>query len=295
MRDPRHFAWVTLLLIGAGLWTCASPASSSEVDKSQVPPTPPATAAEKPGTEAETEAAGDEALLLVQDRIAARFRRFEKTLLDMAEYMRKADPERADLLIRAIGKSKEDRINQQMLRIVELLEKDQLGDAVERQGGLVAQLQSLLTLLQSEDRRSEIEKEKARIQDLIKALNRLIGKEKDVRAATERGENPDGIAGKQENVKKETGDLVKKIDGQDAERNRDKKPAEGKPSEGKPSEGKPSEGLKPVLSGPLPIVNTDVVLDVVRNGLASPLGNEPDLEGAERNAAMRSVGMRVEA
>src|SRR5262245_54061164 len=95
-----------------------------------------------------------------QDAIKARYKRFNLTLQQMAEILRKQDPERADLLFRALGKSQETRVEDQMQLIYTLLNKEQpqLGEAIERQEELVAQLKNLLDLLQSEDRRSEIEK-----------------------------------------------------------------------------------------------------------------------------------------
>src|SRR5262249_58221324 len=88
----------------------------------------------------------------VGDATNRRYKRFEDTLYKIAEALRKTDPDRADLLIRAIGKSKEDRISQQMNELVQLLkENKQLGDAIDRQSDVVTQLQALLDLLLSED------------------------------------------------------------------------------------------------------------------------------------------------
>jgi hypothetical protein len=156
-----------------------------------------------------------------QDAIKARYKRFNLTLQQMAEILRKQDPERADLLFRALGKSQETRIEDQMQLIYALLNKEQpqLGEAIERQEELVAQLKNLLDLLQSEDRRSEIEKEKQRLQDLLKDINKMIGKEKDVRAGTERGDDAKKLAGKQEDIAKDAEKLGQKIDKQDAEKN----------------------------------------------------------------------------
>ena len=133
-----------------------------------------------------------------QRALASRYQRFEKTMLQMAEYLRKTDPERADLLIRAISKSKGTRITQQMVKISELLNDStpQFGDALSRQEVVVGHLKAILQLLQSEDQRERNKKEQARIKDIIKDLKKLLGKEKDVRAGTERGDDanprPDG-------------------------------------------------------------------------------------------------------
>ncbi len=163
-----------------------------------------------------------------QDAIKARYKRFNLTLQQMAEILRKQDPERADLLFRALGKSQEARVEDQMNLIFTLLNKDQpqLGEAIERQEDLIAQLKNLLDLLQSEDRRSEIEKEKLRLQELLKDINKLIGKEKDVRAGTERGDDTKKLAGKQAELSKEAGKLGQKIDKQDAEKNGEVPPSD---------------------------------------------------------------------
>src|SRR5580698_8628785 len=82
-------------------------------------------------------------LAATQEAIEMRYRRFEATLQQLSEYLRKTDPTRAELLIRAIGKSKEGRIPEQLQHLTDLLKKDQLGDAVERQELVVAELQAL--------------------------------------------------------------------------------------------------------------------------------------------------------
>ncbi len=201
-----------------------------------------------------------------QRAIRARFKRFYHTLTQMHEYMRKTDPDRADLLKRAIESAGENRISSQLERIVEMMDQQDVlyGDVIDRQEELTKHLNALLDLLQSEDRLSDIEKEKKRIEELLKDVRELIGKEKVVRAQTERGGDEDRIAGKQQKVADDTADLGKKIDKQDAAKNgdsKDSKPGEkkdgkssdpkdgkpsdskdGKPSDGKPKDGKPSDG-----------------------------------------------------
>jgi len=161
----------------------------------------------------------DRSLSDKQEAISQQFKRFEATLHDLGEYMKKTDPARADLLFRAFGQSKQNQMTVEMQRILQMLQKGQLGDAVERQDDLVKNMQALLALLQSEDRMSEVEKEKQRIQDLLKDVNRLIGQERDVRAATERGENPADLKEKQKQTSDNAQKLIDKIDQQDSEKN----------------------------------------------------------------------------
>ena len=181
-----------------------------------------------------------------QEAIRARYLRFENTLQQLSEYLRKADPQRADLLVRAIGKSKEGRIPDQLGALTELLKNDQLGDAIEREEEVIKQMQVMLDLLMSEDRKDEIEQEKARIQDLIKDVDRLIGKQTDARANTERGGAPDDLQSQQKKVADGTEKLVQKIEGQDALKNAAKqRDKEGKPKDANAKPKNPSDKRDP--------------------------------------------------
>ncbi|MDA1013238.1 MAG: hypothetical protein O3A00_02165 [Planctomycetota bacterium] len=217
-------------------------------------------AQEKP-VKAEDAAAVEEAeelpLSARQRAIFARYKRFHHTLVQMHQYMRKTDPDRADLLERTILRG---RISQQLEQIINLLDQRDVGfgEVIDRQEELTKHLNALLDLLQSEDRLSDLEKEKKRIEALLKDVRELIGKEKVVRAQTERGGDTDRLAGKQGKVAEDTEKLGKKIDDQDAAKNgeqkdgdkkdgkpgekKDGKPSDGKPKDGKPSDGKPSDG-----------------------------------------------------
>ncbi len=197
--------------------------------------------ASEPAAKSESEPA--ESLSSVQEGLAMRFQRFENTMLQVAEYLRKTDPERADLLVRAIGRSKEARLPDQFTHLINLLKQEQLGDAVGEQEHVVVLMQGLLELLQSEDRKDEIEKEKARIRDLIKDVDRLLDKQTDLRADTERKENPDRLKNRQEKLTEDTQKLVDKIDGQDAA----KAAAKAQKNAGKSSQkpGSPSKDGEP--------------------------------------------------
>src|SRR5262249_4761151 len=143
-------------------------------------------------------ASRDEPLSSIQEIISRRFKRFEDTLYKIAEAQRKSDPDRADLLIRAIGESKKEQISQKMAELIQLLrENKQLGDAIDRQDDLVTNLHSLLDLLLSEDRQKELKEDQARIKKYIEEVNKIIAKEKANRADTERGAPTDEIAAMQ--------------------------------------------------------------------------------------------------
>lgn len=193
----------------------------------------------------------DVPLEISQQVLAKRFEQFQNTLLQMAEQMRKTDPDRAELIFRALSKSQDDRVSGQMKVIEELLTKKQFGSAIGRQDDLAKSLVALLELLQSENRLNEIDAERKRIEALLKDVNKLIGKEKDARAATERGSDPDKAAGQQKDVSDETKKVTDKIDKQDAQKraeqeskNSQSQSGDAQPQDGKqadPKDGKPSD------------------------------------------------------
>ncbi len=206
--------------------------------------------------------AQEKKLGIEQETLGQRYQQFENLLLQLSEHLRKTDPERADLLVRALGQSKHGRILSQMEQTSGLITKGQLGDAIDQQDELVKQLLNLLELLQSEDRQSELEKEKKRIRDLLKNVSRLISAEKGIRVASGRKMSPGQLLEKQKKVEKETDKLHQKIKQQDSKNSQDKsgkktsghKKGQGEKKKsssenkqggkGKPSEGKKKSGGK---------------------------------------------------
>ena len=221
-----------VLLAGINLPDCAA----QDLPKPPATPAPAATA--KPA--ADKPAADAPPLAATQDAITMRYKRFEDTLNQLSEYLKKSDPQRAELLTRAFGKSQEGQVQEQLKRIAATLKDDRLGDAIEREEEVIAHMQAVLELLMSEDRRDEIEKERARIKDLIKDVDRLISKQTDARITTERGGDPKDLERDQKQVADGTQKLVDKIEGQDAKKNADKQKSGKNDSSGKKSD--PKEG-----------------------------------------------------
>lgn len=223
-----------------------------------------------PAGQAGDSPAGDEApggakqagLNSSQEALQRQYRRFEEGLYRIAESLRKTDPERADLLLRAIGKSKEERIVTQMNELSALLRDKKLGDAIEKQEDLIGNLQTILDLLLSEDRQKELQEEQKRIKAYLEEVNKLIGKEKGNRADNERGTPRDDVEAQQRKIREQTEQLQQKISKDDAAKNAKSqakpgsrpgegqapdKSAEGKSGDspdGKPSDPK-SEGAQP--------------------------------------------------
>ena len=201
--------------------------------------------------------------------ISGRYARFERMLTQMADILGRQDPERADLLRRAIGKGREDQVKEDIEKVVELLSKSELGTATEKQTEIVASLETLLKLLQSEDRRSSVEREQERLNGLLKDVRSILAEQKSARAATQNSEAPSNAApGQQKALEgaKKTLDSMKEHDdqqaeaeqGDDKEGDEDKNPdgseesdgkgtgksKDGKSAKGKSTEGKPGEEKK---------------------------------------------------
>lgn len=196
--------------------------------------------------------------------ISGRYARFERMLTQMADILGRQDPERADLLRRAIGKGREDQVKEDIEKVVELLSKSELGTATEKQTEIVASLETLLKLLQSEDRRSSVEREQERLNGLLKDVRNILAEQKSARAATQNSEAPSNAApGQQKALEgaKKTLESMKEHDDQqpEAEQGDDKEGDEakdpdsseesdgkgsGKSKDGKSTEGKPGEEKK---------------------------------------------------
>jgi len=230
----------------------------------------------------ESPAAKEPDLFTKQQMILRDYQRFEKALYDVAEQARRKDPERAELLYRARSQSQEENILADMELIIELLQPEmedgtnkpaRLGPAADRQVETLARLQTVLKLLQSLDERSRIDSEIKRLEKLLKDTNRVIARQKDVRADTQRGQNSSRLKNAQEDVADQAKKLSDKIEDQDRQRAEEngestedapknpkektdkpsgdeKEPSDGKPSDGKPMDGKPMDG-KPMDGKPM--------------------------------------------
>lgn len=165
--------------------------------------------------------------------ISGRYARFERMLMQMADIMARQDPERADLLRRALGKGREDLLKEDIEKAVELLSAGDLGAASEKQAEVMESLQSLLKLMQSEDRRSSVEKERERLNGLLKDVKTVIAEQRSTRAATQNSPAPSNAAPGQQRAMEGTDKLLQEI------RENDGKSTD---SEATPEENAPGEG-----------------------------------------------------
>lgn len=247
--NVRCGGWVIAVVVG--LLTCSASvfAQDAGAGSQAAPP--------KPGVD----------LSNSRQQLYRDYERFEKSLFDVAEQVRRKDPERAELLYRARTQSQEQNILAEMNTITELLRtqgangaqlRPQLGPAADRQVELVARLEAVLKVLQSLDDRERVAAEIARVQELLKDTNRVIARQKDVRAETQRRKQPEKSKDAQKKVSEDADKLADKIDQQDAERNArmnsgsEKSGDRKSEQKGQKSEpGKPESGKSP-QDGPMP-------------------------------------------
>jgi len=166
-------------------------------------------------------------LSATEQQIFRDYERFEKSLFDVGEQLRRKDPERAELLYRARSQSQEQNILAEMQTIAELLRtqnasgataEPQYGPAADRQKEVLVRMKAVLRLLQSQDERERVGAEIARIQELLKQTNRIIARQKDVRADTQRSSDPSKNSDAQKRVADEAKKLSDQIEKQDTER-----------------------------------------------------------------------------
>jgi hypothetical protein len=147
-----------------------------------------------------------------QKKVSDQFNELEASLLKMAEHTAATDPRRAALLRKAVEQSKEQTIDVFFKRVVDLLKDNRLGDALQDQAVIDQDLQALLDLLSSENRSKQIEAEKARYQEYLKNINRLIQDQKSLRGRTASAEALDRLAPEELKLANRTGGLSDQMD-----------------------------------------------------------------------------------
>ena len=193
----------------------------------------PADSPAKPGAAKDPQTLRNE-----QIAVSGRYARFERMLMQMADILGRQDPERADLLRKTLGKGREDQVREDLEKAIALLESGELGAASEKQTELLQSFQTLMKLLQSEDRRSAVERERERLNGLLKDLRNVIGEQRSARAATQNEESPSSAAPGQQKALEGAGKLLEEM------QEHDQQGAEGEKSEGEKTEGEKSEGEK---------------------------------------------------
>ena len=162
--------------------------------------------------------------------VSGRYDRFERLLSQMADVLGREDPQRAELLRRAISKSREKAINRQLGDIAEELGDNNLGDALEQQENVLESLALLLQLLQSEDRRSELEKERERLNRLLRDVSGTLSQQRSARARTKNATAPSSAAPQQQKALERAEEILDGIRAHDGTQE-DSDDSDGDPSE----------------------------------------------------------------
>lgn len=177
-------------------------ASGQTEDVVDVPDLVVITEAEKPETEQ---------ILDSQNQLAKRYKLLEEKLFLLYEFERDNNPMRSQILKRAFQRSQEQMTATQLQTIVELLSKEKLKDAEQRQKIVLSELEALLKLLESEDRGKRVRDEIRRHKEYLKEVERLLRMQKGVRAQTESRGDPKRLAQSQSRAADRTKKLSDEI------------------------------------------------------------------------------------
>jgi hypothetical protein len=185
-----------------------------------------------------------------QERLADQFHNFENALLHLAQRLERSnkpeDRERAALLKEAIKKASEQNIDMKFKSLVTLLQSskafnlNEVKEAMDQSKMLADDIRAVLALLMSDNRDALLAAEKARIQQLIKQLNKVIREQKIARAQTETGQaEKDSLKKGQERIRKDTENIAKSMSKNKDGDSKDSK--EGSKSKGKDGDKKDSK------------------------------------------------------
>jgi hypothetical protein len=195
-------------------------------------------------------AAGDAALS--QEILSRQFRDFKQALLRLAQRLegssKPEDRERAVNLKKAIALASEKEVDSEFEKLIALLKASkslslqEIQEAMSRNQMLAQDIKSILALLLADNRDDELKREQMRLQELLKALDKVIANQKRARAQTESGKSDkESLAKAQGKVTKDTAEIARSMSKKDAKSDSEAKGAKGdKPQDGK--ESKESKG-----------------------------------------------------
>ncbi len=183
-----------------------------------------------------------------QQQIRRDYERFERSLLEAAEHLRRKEPEQADTLDRVREKSQQQALLAEMDKITLELQQKQTGSAADRQKQVIERLKEILQMLQSDDERDRLKRDMEFFQEALKDTNRLIGRQRDVKSDNQKGGDLKKVEADQKKTAEEARKLAQKLDkhnqdqkGDPKSNGKDPKDPSGKepPKDG---DGKPMDG-----------------------------------------------------
>lgn len=146
-----------------------------------------------------------------QKKLADNYKLLEEKLFSLHEFEKDNNPMRSKLLEQAYLQSQEKMTTLQMKQIVKLLTKAKLKDAEGEQAEVLAHLNQLLELLQSEDRGKRVRDAIQRNQEYLKEVERILRIQKGIRGQAEGGVDAKRLANSEQKIADRTKKLADEI------------------------------------------------------------------------------------
>lgn len=192
-------------------------------------------------TRAQDAASSKVDLGIQQQQIRRDYERFERSLLEAAEHLRRKEPEQADTLDRVREKSQQQALLAEMDKITLELQQKQTGSAADRQKQVIERLKEILQMLQSDDERDRLKRDMEFYQEALKDTNRLIGRQRDAQSDNQKGGDLKKVESDQKKTAEEARKLARKLDDHNADKRGDPKSSPEKTPSGQESPGKEEE------------------------------------------------------
>ena len=204
--------------------------------------------ADVPTAEGETDR-----LVVEQTKVADQYERFKKNITDLADFLRETDPDRAEVLEKAVSQMNQGNALERFNQVVALLGQDAIlisdvDEILSNQGAVETELQALLTLLLTENRQSQSQSEKQKIARYLKEIGRMIRMQKGIQAETERMARVESLVPRQGKLAAQAESLAKKMQPSDKQSKdvsaKEESPQASPESESKKPDDKESSGSK---------------------------------------------------
>ncbi len=189
-----------------------------------------------------------------QERLKQQFKDFTTDLLRLAQRLENSpkaeDRDKAQALKNALKAASEQGIEVKFTTLILALKTSNAFKNIDTLQGVLTQnqeirddLRKLIDVLLKDDRESALRKEREEVQKLLEKLKEVIEKQERVQANTELGKlEKIAIAKAQNNVTKETKDLVDPKKAGDPKDGKGKDSKDGKDGKGKDGKGDPKDG-----------------------------------------------------
>lgn len=213
----RHFVTRRTAALWAVVCLCAvgfvAPIASGQ-DTNDATETKKSAAETKP----EASPAGNDNLADRQAIIGDRVKRLEDRMFQLAQALKKTDPDKAQRLLEGLSALREDGLTQNIDAVVQLLKEHQLADAADAQVTLEDQMQAILKLLMEETNNLDKQREELkRLAEIRKQLGDLLDKQKAAKTKAERVDARKRLAEEMDDAAAAARDLLQRQEALNAE------------------------------------------------------------------------------